>query len=202
MQIHSTILSRERNTSVIHETQPLREMCESYRQSLDSWFARWKEILTSTSPSSPTPPTTPQSHALQAILLSWGSLHYHHGMSLITTLWPTPGGDPSTICGGVSKAGLQLVRHQQLFANLTCEATSLGEGDVVVFPCEWTMAHLVLQVGLRAMGEEDKSVVGEKNQDPSLTHCFSLLLLLDADGSKLLRGLSHILERPSERAQL
>ncbi|KAK1714208.1 hypothetical protein BDP67DRAFT_618126 [Colletotrichum lupini] len=199
MQIHSTILDRERNTSVIHETQPLRDICETYRQSLDSWFARWKEITTSISSSPSTPSLTPQTwdHALQETLLSWGSLHYHHGMSLVTTLWPTPGGDPSAICGSVSKAGLQLVRHQQLFANLTCEGAPSGEGDVVVFPCEWTMAHLVLQVGLRAMGEKDKPIVGEKNEDPSLALCFSLLLLLEADDSRLLRGLSPVCERLS-----
>ncbi|KAK1712971.1 uncharacterized protein BDZ83DRAFT_92394 [Colletotrichum acutatum] len=200
MQVHSTILSRERNTSVIHEAQHLREMCETYRQSLDSWFARWKEITTSISSSCSIPSSIPWSHALQENLLSWGSLHYHHGMSLITTLWPTPGGDPSTICGGVSNAGLQLVRHQQLFASLTCEGTSSGEGDVVVFPCEWTMAHLVLQVGLRAIGEKDESVVGGKNQDPSPGHCFPLLLLLEADDSKLLRGLSQVFERLSANA--
>ncbi|UQC89963.1 uncharacterized protein CLUP02_15494 [Colletotrichum lupini] len=199
MQIHSTILDRELNTSVIHETQPLRDICETYRQGLDSWFARWKEITTSISSSPSTPSLTPQTwdHALQETLLSWGSLHYHHGMSLVTTLWPTPGGDPSAICGSVSKAGLQLVRHQQLFANLTCEGAPSGEGDVVVFPCEWTMAHLVLQVGLRAMGEKDKPIVGEKNEDPSLALCFSLLLLLEADDSRLLRGLSPVCERLS-----
>ncbi|KAK1460570.1 hypothetical protein CCUS01_08918 [Colletotrichum cuscutae] len=202
MQIHSTILNRERNTSVIHETQPLRDICETYRQSLDSWFARWKEITTSISSSCSIPSSIPWSHALQETLLSWGSLHYYHGMSLITTLWPTPGGDPSTICGSVSKAGLQLVRHQQLFANLTCEGAPSGEGDVVVFPCEWTMAHLVLQVGLRAMGKKDKLVVGEKNEDPSLPRCFSLLLLFEADDSKLLRGLSQVFERLSENVSL
>ncbi|KAK1496572.1 hypothetical protein CTAM01_08210 [Colletotrichum tamarilloi] len=202
MQIHSTILVRERNTSVIHETQPLRDICETYRQSLDSWFARWKEITTSISSTCSIPSSIPWSHALQETLLSWGSLHYYHGMSLVTTLWPTPGGDPSTICGSVSKAGLQLVRHQQLFANLTCEGAPSGEGDVVVFPCEWTMAHLVLQVGLRAMGEKDKPIVGEKNEDPSLALCFSLLLLLEADDSKLLRGLSSVCERLSENVSL
>lgn len=71
-----------------------------------------------------------------------------------------------------------------------------------MFPCEWTMAHLVLQVGLRAIGEKDKSVVGGKNEDPSLALCFSLLLLLEADDSKLLRGLSPVFERLSEKVSL
>ncbi|KAL2875593.1 hypothetical protein SGCOL_009210 [Colletotrichum sp. CLE4] len=190
--------------SLSHKTTPtLRSTCETYRQTLDSWSATWQQSTTSSSPT-----TSPAS---KDALLAWGSLHHHHALSLITTLWPTPGGNALTICGGVSQAALQLLRHQQVFANLAYEEAKVGaplpaEEEVLIFPFDWTMSHLVFQAGLRAMGEKDTTLLptSEKNpaQCPPLQQCFSMLLLLEADASKLLRGQSLVFEALSEKINM
>ncbi|KAK1635508.1 hypothetical protein BDP81DRAFT_472310 [Colletotrichum phormii] len=210
LQIHNTILQHHNkpttttSPALSHETTPtLRSTCEIYRQTLDSWSATWKQFTTSSSPT-----TSPAS---KDALLAWGSLHHHHALSLITSLWPAPGGNALTICGGVAQAALQLLRHQQMFANLPCKAEeaeggapSSTEEEVLVFPFDWTMSHLAFQVGLRAMGEKDTTLLptSEKKNPaecPPLQQCFSTLLLLEADASKLLRGQSQVFEALSER---
>ncbi|KAK1657471.1 hypothetical protein BDP55DRAFT_685684 [Colletotrichum godetiae] len=211
LQIHNTILQHHNKPTTTtttlalsHETTPtLRSTCETYRQTLDSWSATWQQSTTSSSPT-----TSPAS---KDALLAWGSLHHHHALSLITTLWPTPGGNALTICGGVSQAALQLLRHQQVFANLAYEEAKVGaplpaEEEVLIFPFDWTMSHLVFQAGLRAMGEKDTTLLptSEKNpaQCPPLQQCFSMLLLLEADASKLLRGQSLVFEALSEKINM
>ncbi|KXH38219.1 hypothetical protein CSAL01_08777 [Colletotrichum salicis] len=112
---------------------------------------------------------------------------------------------------GVAQAALQLLRHQQMFASITYEEAEVGtppsaEEEVLVFPFEWTMSHLVFQVGLRAMREKDTTLLptSEKNpaQCPPLQQCFSMLLLLEADASKLLRGHSQVFEALSEKINM
>ncbi|KAJ3546898.1 hypothetical protein NM208_g1784 [Fusarium decemcellulare] len=178
MKVHSALLKQDSDITVQSQLQTDDFSCETLRQDLDEWFVRWKVLVTSLSEDQ-------DKHRL----VSWGELNYYQGLFMMSTLWPRT---TISFCGNITKACTDMSRQQQLFAYLNSEETSL------IFPMNWTVGHLVAQVGLHLMSEENKDPGQKLRGTVSIGRCLVLLSSLEADPSNLLTGQTMVLEELCE----
>lgn len=184
MKIHNTLLANNANNPKVRR-EDIQGACQEHRRILDEWFVRWKDTIKSFPEAEREP---------YAGLISWVEFSYHHGIFMISLLWPTAGGDSPRVCGAVSDAGLQLTRQQQLFGQVFLVARD--DAPMLVFPINWTISHTVFQVGLCTIDSDPKSSTQEETgvRSTALQRCLSLLLQLEADSTNLLMGQSVVFE--------
>lgn len=183
MKIHNTLLANDANSLKV-KRDALQGACQEHRRVLDEWFVRWKERMNSV------PEVAKESYAG---LISWIDFSYHHGIFIISLLWPTAGGDAACVCNALSDAGLQLTRQQQLFGQLFSVAQD--DAPILVFPINWAISHTIFQVGLSTIDSNSKSSTQEETgaRSTALERCLSLVLQLEADSTNLLMGQSVVL---------
>ncbi|KAF5004539.1 hypothetical protein FDECE_8971 [Fusarium decemcellulare] len=174
MKIHSALLKQDSDITLHSHLQTDEFSYETLRQDLDEWFVRWKVLVTSLSENQD-----------KHVLTSWGELNYYQGLFMMSTLWPRTA---ISLCGNITKACIDMNRQQQLFAHLNSEETPL------IFPMNWTIGHLVAQVGLHLMSEENKDPGQKLRGTVSIGRCLVLLSSLEADPANLLTGQTMILE--------
>ncbi|KAF3798467.1 putative transcriptional regulatory protein [Colletotrichum gloeosporioides] len=184
MKIHNTLLANDANSLKVKKDD-LQRACQEHRRVLDEWFVRWKERMNSVPEVAREP---------YAGLISWVKFSYHHGIFMISLLWPTAGGHAARVCSALSDAGLQLTRQQQLFGRLF--SVFQDDAPILVFPISWVTSHTVFQVGLSTIDSNSKSSTQEGigARSTALQRCLSLVLQLEADSTNLLTGQSVVLQ--------
>ncbi|CAM1508650.1 Fc.00g054980.m01.CDS01 [Cosmosporella sp. VM-42] len=177
MQIHSILLRQTLDGA----NKINREFdCRQYRSDLDDWVVSWRRALEEV-----------QSHPKVSELTAWGELHYHHGVFMLSKVWPTPGGHPINVCENISKSSAELIRHQILSAFLSSavDDTKLS----FVYPINWTVSHIVFQAGLNLFGGDISDRTAEHNEAAAFWKCLSVLSYLEADPNNLSTGFGSIL---------
>lgn len=180
MKIHSALLKRE-----FEIDSPDQSQIEEYKKDIEEWFVRWKELVILLA-------ETQYTHQL----LSWGELNYHHGLFLVSMLSLTQGVQALSLCDNISKAARNMAQQQLLFGHLSQPESQINK--YFIFPMNWTVGHLVGQVGLHLVRTdlEDLSLKTEKAL--TLGRCLSVLSSLEMDPSNLLTGQAMILEDLSQ----
>lgn len=192
LQIHSALLEHNSQpmkggTSICRSTaEEAREHCRG----LDEWLVRWKEFVDIV------PEDDNHDGVSRSELSAWGQFHYHLAVFRTSLLWPTPGGRITVLCRAVADTGLELFRHQRLFARLYSGGRT-GRLPPLVFPLSWTMGHAVLGLGLSAISG-GLMYGDEAERASSLSRCSVLLAVLEVDPDYLLAGLSSIFDNLRE----
>jgi hypothetical protein len=190
MKIHSSLLKKEVYMGrLAREYIGAKSDSQAYRRELDEWLVRWSKTL-----------ETIEDEQVKRVLTPWAELNYAQGLHMISMLWPTPGGQPTTICDNISKACLTLARQQQLLANLGL-ANAKSE-PILAFPMNWTTGHLALQVGLHCLGTQNLTSEEQQRRNLSLQRCLGVLSTLETDNENLLTGQSIIFEELWERGNI
>ena len=180
MQIHQALLRTQPETAVDESSQSDLHSHQRLKQVLDEWYVRWKELMKSIPDNSP-----------DCKLESWGELNYHHGLMMLSMLWPGAGGDVAIICNNISTSCVEMIQHQQLFTKLNS-----GSADdlPIVFPITWTTAHLIPQAGLHLIASEDYHTPDQNFQRASaLRICLTALSALEADTNNLVTGQGQVI---------
>lgn len=188
MKTHSSLLRKEVYLGRLGgEYIGAKSESQVYRRELDEWWVRWSKTL-----------ETMEDDQVKRVLTPWAELNYAQGLYMISMLWPTPGGHPTTICDNISKACLTLARQQQLLGNLG--VVNAESEPIFIFPMNWTAGHLVIQVGLNCLDTQNLTTSGEKQRrNMSLQRCVGALSTLETDHENLLTGQSIIFEELWER---
>jgi hypothetical protein len=175
MQIHQELLRTQADITADVSTIRNSHSHQTLKQVLDEWYVRWKELIKSLSDNS-----------LHRMLGHWGELHYHHGLVMLSMLWPGAGGDIAMLCNNISTSCVEMVQHQQLFTKLE----SGGVDDLpILFPITWTTAHIIPQAGLHLIASEDCQTCDQNFQRASaLRICLTALSALEADPNNLVTG--------------
>lgn len=178
MQIHSAALRYASDPS--SSPHGAEGHCREYRRGLDEWFVRFKKLLA----------TLPDNEDTR-VLSSWGQFNYHHGIYLISLVWPTPGGRLSHLCEAVCRPALHLARHQQLFARPGAEKST--SPLPIIFPMSWASAQFIFQLSF-SPARHDGLEVDKEDRKLAARRCLPVILLLEADPSNLLTGQSFVVE--------
>ncbi|VUC24632.1 unnamed protein product [Clonostachys rosea] len=187
MKIHGSLLTKEAHMGrLAREHLGSKNDSQVYRRELDEWLVRWSKTLESI-----------EDEQVRCVLTPWAELNYAQGLYMISLLWPTPGGQPTTICDKTSKACLTLARQQQLLANPG--AVNADSEATPIFPMNWTTGHLALQVGLHCLDIQDTTSDEQQRRNLSLQRCLGVLSTLETDNENLLTGQSIIFEELWER---
>ncbi|CAH0059088.1 unnamed protein product [Clonostachys solani] len=187
MKIHSSLLKKEAYMGrLAREYFGAKSDSQVYRRELDEWLVRWSKTVESI-----------EDGKANRVLTPWAELNYAQGLYMISLLWPTPGGQPTTICDNISRACLALARQQQLLANL--RLVNAESDPIFIFPMNWTTGYLALQVGLHCLGTQNLTSEERQARNLSLQRCLGVISMLETDNQNLLTGQSIIFEELWER---
>lgn len=176
MKIHSALLKKSSKGDDSDQSR-----IDDYKKDVEEWFVRWKELVILLA-------ETQDTHQL----LSWGELNYYHALFMISMLWSTPGVQALSLCDSISKAATSIARQQLYFSHLI--QLDSQTNTHFIFPTNWTVGHLVAQVGLQLVSQDVNGSSPKPEVALAVGRCISLLSSLETDPSNLLTGQAILLE--------
>lgn len=183
IQIQNNLL-RPRPARREHEAHNKNEL-QAYQDEVQSWLIEWRSD----------PTIAVQIGSTAAVLHGWADLHGSHAAFLIAAAsMPTAAPAVSIpICEDIVASAGRLVRHQKKSALLRGLATADQD---LLFPANWTVAHLVFSVGLALVkaAKTPSSAAGHSHASAAMRRCLTVLALLEADAGNLATGFSEIVE--------